>query len=455
VKLPATLLDSLQHVEGFDKNAFVRVHESGEQVTSIRLNPLKPVLHQLPVAGKIPWSSQGYYLSERPAFVFDPLWHSGAYYVQEASSMFLEQALQQTTDLSKPLRVLDLCAAPGGKSTLIQSLISADSLLVSNEVIKSRAAILEENLTKWGAPNVIVTNNDPQDFAKLENFFDVIVIDAPCSGSGLFRRDPEAIGEWSEQHVELCCQRQHRILADVWPSLRQGGVVIYSTCSYSKEENENVLDWIFDELAASPLPLQPDPAWNIVAVRSDKHKAPGYRFFPDKIKGEGFFIACLRKEDGGNSTLRAPKKSLLQKPTKQELAIAGSWLKPAHGMQLWKQSDRILAFPAALEAPLLAIIEKLYVRSAGISIGKTAGDSLIPDHALAVSTILSDKIVTIPLKHPVALQYLRKEEVSIGSDQKGWALIQYEGIGLGWVKMLANRVNNYYPSNWRILKGGH
>jgi 16S rRNA C967 or C1407 C5-methylase (RsmB/RsmF family)/NOL1/NOP2/fmu family ribosome biogenesis protein len=452
VELPQTLLDSLQGVEGFDRDAFIRVHESAEQITSVRFNPHKANSHQLPVSTKIPWSSQGYYLSERPQFVFDPLWHAGAYYVQEASSMFLEQVLKQTNDLSQPLRVLDLCAAPGGKSTLLQSLISADSLLVSNEVIKTRASILEENITKWGAANVIVTNNDPQDFAKLENFFDVIVIDAPCSGSGLFRRDPEAINEWSEQHVQLCCKRQHRILADVYAALKQGGVLIYSTCSYSKEENEDVLDWMGDEFEMTPLPLQPDPAWNIVTAQSDKHKSPGYRFFPDKIKGEGFFIACLRKEDGGTSSLRPPKKSLLQKPPKSEIAIVEAWLKPGSGMQLWQQADRILAFPASLEAPLLAIVEKLYVRSAGISIGKIAGRDLIPDHSLALSTLLSDSIVRIPLKHPEALQYLRKEEVSVGSDHRGWALIQYEGAGLGWVKVLANRVNNYYPSPWRILK---
>lgn len=452
MKLPLPFLESLQDVEGFDKDAFVRVHESGEQITSVRLNPNKNSTPGFPLTNTIPWSSQGYYLPERPLFIFDPLLHAGAYYVQEASGMFLEQAFKQTNDLSQPLHVLDLCAAPGGKSTLLQSLISADSLLVSNEVIKSRSSILEENLTKWGGANVIVTNNDPQDFAKLENFFDVIVIDAPCSGSGLFRRDPEAIGEWSEQHVQLCCQRQHRILADVYPALKQDGVLIYSTCSYSKEEDEEVLDWICDEFDMAPLSLQVDPGWKIVAVQSDKHKAPGYRFFPDKIKGEGFFIACLRKNDGGATSLRPPKKSILQKLSKNETAVVEPWLRPGSGMQLWKQGDRILAFPASLEASLLAVVEKLYVRSAGISIGKIAGSSLVPDHALAVSIIIGNEIVTIPLKRPEALQYLRKEEVSVESGHRGWALVQFEGIGLGWVKILPNRLNNYYPAAWRILK---
>ena len=454
MKLPPPLLDSLQQVKGFDQESFVRVHESGGQVTSVRFNPLKPASHALPVSVKVPWSSQGYYLSERPSFIVDPLLHAGVYYVQEASGMFLEQALRQSADLAQPLRVLDLCAAPGGKSTLLQSLISQDSLLVSNEVIKPRAAILEENLTKWGAPNVIITNNDPADFAKLENFFDVIVIDAPCSGSGLFRRDPEAIKEWSEQHVQLCCQRQHRILADVYPALKQGGMLIYSTCSYSKQENEDVLDWICDELEVKPVSLLLDTAWNIVPVQSDKHQAAGFRFFPDKIQGEGFFIACLRKEDGGTGQLRTPKKSILQKLSKNETAIAGPWLKTGLSVQFLKQGDRILAIPAVQEAALMAIVEKLYVRSAGISLGKIAGNDLVPDHALAVSTIVSDQIVSVSLKRPEALQYLRKEEVSIPLAHKGWVLVRYEGVALGWVKMLQNRINNYYPSSWRILKTG-
>jgi NOL1/NOP2/fmu family ribosome biogenesis protein len=236
--------------------------------------------------------------------------------------------------------------------------------------------------------------------------------------------------------------------------LKQGGVIIYSTCSYSKEENEDVLDWICDELSIQSLPLHIDPSWNIISVQSDKHKAHGYRFFPDKVRGEGFFIACMRKEDGGESQLRPPKKSLLQKTSKNEIAIITPWLRPGLSIQLWKQGDRILAFPAAQEAALMAITDKMYVRSAGISMGKIAGNDLVPDHALAVSTLLGDEIVTVSLKKASALQYLRKEEVNVESTHKGWALVQYEEAALGWVKLLQNRINNYYPSNWRILKTG-
>src|SRR5688572_5876321 len=219
--LPEKLLQSLKDVKGFYEKAFKEVHASATQITSIRRNPLKlsgitewstgsgqsnaPVIK---VEGNVPWSSFGFYLTERPSFTFDPVFHAGCYYVQEASSMFLEQALKQTVDLSKEIRVLDLCAAPGGKSTHIQSLISANSLLVSNEVIKNRTNVLKQNILKWGSTNVVVTNNDPKNFARLEGFFDVLVIDAPCSGSGLFRRDTEAINEWSEDNVLLCCGRQ-------------------------------------------------------------------------------------------------------------------------------------------------------------------------------------------------------------------------------------------------------
>src|SRR5689334_6896843 len=192
--LPASLMSSLTEAKGFDKESFEAVHRSGEQVTSIRINPGKSI-EPSDVAMPVPWCHNAYYLNKRPSFTFDPLFHAGCYYVQEASSMFLEQALKQTVDLSRPLKILDLAAAPGGKSTHIQSLISGNSLLVSNEVIKSRNNILKDNIVKWGSDNVAVTNNDPKDFGRLQEYFDVIVVDAPCSGSGLFRRDEEAIGE--------------------------------------------------------------------------------------------------------------------------------------------------------------------------------------------------------------------------------------------------------------------
>ena len=449
------------------------MHLSGRQVTSVRLNPFKSFIegHELsivnrewpapnsplatshsPLTIRVPWSSSGYYLSERPSFTFDPLFHAGCYYVQEASSMFLEQALKQTTDLSTPLKVLDLCAAPGGKSTLIQSLISKESLLVSNEVIKSRAAVLEENISKWGAANVVVTNNDPGNFARLENYFDVIVIDAPCSGSGLFRRDATAIDEWSENNVELCSQRQQRIIADAWPSLKQDGILIYSTCSYSVKEDEFILDWMIEGLKAEAVRLKVEAEWNIIETKAEKHPAYGYRCYPDKVNGEGFFIAAVQKKEGGSFEGFRSNKNNLEKISKSEDALVQPWLLQYADLILFKQHDDIIALPSVLQKEIPVLQSALYIKKAGVTIGKLAGKDFIPDHQLALSGIVSKNIVTVSLNRQQAIQYLRKEEVQIETSHKGWALVNYEGYHLGWIKALGNRVNNYYPKAWRILK---
>jgi 16S rRNA C967 or C1407 C5-methylase (RsmB/RsmF family)/NOL1/NOP2/fmu family ribosome biogenesis protein len=447
-QLPTSLLRSLENLPGFDREAFVQVHQSGEQVTSIRLNPNKFSPDKYRDENKIPWSSQGYYLSTRPSFTIDPLFHAGAYYVQEASSMFLEEALKQTVDLSQPLKVLDLCAAPGGKSTLIQSLISAESLLISNDVIKTRANILAENLTKWGAANVVVTNNDPKDFQRLENFFDVIIVDAPCSGSGLFRKDPEAINEWSEQNVQLCNQRQQRILADVLPALKENGVLIYSTCSYSKDEDEDICDWLVSELqlATCYLPLAYD---GIIETKS-ANGSFGYRFYPDKIKGEGFFIAAFKKQQVVNSKQQVVKNKA-EKLSVKELEAIRPYFKDASLFAFIKLKEDILAVPSSLEKDILLVQSLLYIRKAGIRVGKVIREELIPDHELAMSTVISPAVSSIEVDEQTALQYLRRAEIKLDTETKGWTLLKYQNIPLGWAKILPGRVNNYYPKDWRIL----
>jgi 16S rRNA C967 or C1407 C5-methylase (RsmB/RsmF family)/NOL1/NOP2/fmu family ribosome biogenesis protein len=456
VQLPEKLLQSLQKIKGFDEKEFIKIHQSTEQITSIRFNPQKPYHSPLTTyhPEPVPWSSAGYYLSNRPSFTFDPLLHAGAYYVQEASSMFLEQALKQTVDLSKPLRILDLCAAPGGKSTLIQSLISKESLLVSNETIKSRVHVLIENLIKWGGQNVIVTHNDPKDFTRLENYFDVLVIDAPCSGSGLFRRDPDAMNEWSEENVNLCSLRQQRVLADAWPSLKQEGILIYSTCSFSKEENEDVMDWIIEEFRAESLELESDNSWNIIKTISTKFNGYGYRFYPDKVKGEGFFIAAFKKKDGGAFSLPKIKKPNFEKLAKNEEMLAKEWLKQYADITLIKKENLVYALPANSLNDFNFLQSSLYIKKAGVLLGKITPHELIPDHELALSNIINPKINSVELSKEQAIQYLRKEEVKIETSLTGWAIARYENISLGWLKILRNRINNYYPSGWRILKRG-
>ncbi|MDI3321833.1 methyltransferase RsmF C-terminal domain-like protein [Pinibacter soli] len=454
-RLPYALLASLEGLPGYDEQAFTQVHASGHQITSARINPAKTFdvqAHTFEVDSKIPWTSNGYYLKQRPSFTLDPLLHAGAYYVQEASSMFLEQALRQTADLSQPLKVLDLCAAPGGKSTLIQSVISKDSLLVSNEVIKTRANILAENITKWGAENVVVTNNDPKDFTKLESYFDIIVIDAPCSGSGLFRRNPDAINEWSEANVQLCSQRQQRIIADVLPALKQGGILIYSTCSYSKDEDEVIADWLIDEFNMKSLRLSTDSEWHIVEALSDKHNAYGYRFYPDKVKGEGFFIACMEKQESEGGEVVFPKKSKLEKLSKNEIAIAEKWIREDAAISILKWKELALALPERFVQDIDLLQQSLYIKQAGVALGQITAKELIPEHALAVSNLLSNNIPAVDITLDEALQYLRKSDLRLDAGSKGWALLQYKKRNLGWVKLLPNRLNNYYPKEWRILK---
>lgn len=449
--LPQPLIESLKGVKGFDEAAFMNVHASGEQITSIRLNPWKvfdvdcSVLH---IRDAVKWCPHGKYLTERPLFTQDPLLHGGAYYVQESSSMFLWHALSKTVgDNTKGLKVLDLCAAPGGKSTLLASYFN-DGLLVSNEVIKSRASVLVENITKWGSGNVIVTNNDPKDFAELEGYFDVIVVDAPCSGSGLFRKEPEAVNEWSEENVMHCSQRQQRILADIYPALKNDGILIYSTCSYSQEEDEEILDWMKREFPVISLQLLVNDEWGIIETVSSKGNY-GYRFYPDKVKGEGFFIAAFRKKEGDERELRV---SLIPAISKNELAVANEWVKPQEDLFFFKQIDNIIALPAEWKYDLAVLQKKLYLRKAGITIGSLKGKDMVPNHELALSLLMNDQIKVVPVSKEQALQYLKRKDLVIDTADKGWALINYCGINLGWMKVLHNRINNYYPVNWRILK---
>jgi len=448
MQLPQALLNSLEGVNGFDERAFIKVHESEERVTSIRVNPFKrsdpDSNRDVDLRSKIPWTDFGYYLDSRPPFTFDPLFHAGSYYVQEASSMFLEQALKQTVDLSQSIKVLDLCAAPGGKSTHLLSLISKESLLVSNEVIRSRANILTDNIMKWGCSNVIVTNNDPRDFQRLENYFDVIVVDAPCSGSGLFRRDPEAIEEWSEHNVALCSQRQQRILADVLPALKNGGVLIYSTCSYSKEEDELICEWLKDELKINNEELIISSEWNIIQSEG------GYRFWPDKVKGEGFFIACFRKAVGNDEEVYL-RKIKPEKFSVKEMEILNKNVN-TESLAFLRHEEIIYTVPEKILADINFLSSKLRVVNCGTRIGEIIKDKLVPDHALALSNIISDKISRLELDHEQAIQYLKKKELKLQTEKKGWTLVMYQGHNLGWINILPNRINNYYPKELRILK---
>ncbi len=317
-------------------------------------------------------------------------------------------------------------------------------------MIRNRANILEENIIKWGGADVVVTSNDPHDLGRLENYFDVIVVDAPCSGSGLFRREPEAVKEWSPDNVRLCSQRQQRILADSWPALRQDGVLIYSTCSYSREENEDILDWMVEDLGATGCRLTVAADWNIVETVG-RLGAYGYRFYPDKLRGEGLFMACLRKT-GGGAFAASRKKGSVERVPKSELGKIGSWVKADQRLAFFYHREVIHAIPEALLPELSVLQSACYLRRAGVPLGKLSVKEFIPEHDLAMSTLIHPELPVMSLTKEKALSYLRKDELVQESDFRGWMLVQYAGLNLGWIKALPGRINNYYPKEWRILR---
>ena len=452
--LPEPFLKSLEGIPGYHREHFLATHESGERLTSIRLNPEKnfnPNVASWQEEKIIPWCNQGRYLIGRPSFTADPLIHAGAYYVQEASSMFLEMAVQQTCDLNASLRVLDLCAAPGGKSTHLLSLLNQDSLLVSNEVIRQRVNVLAENISKWGSASVVVTHNDPAHFQRLPEFFDLIVVDAPCSGSGLFRKDPLAIESWSLANVALCSQRQQRILADVMDSLKPGGILIYSTCSYSVEEDENNADWLLQEMQMEPIKLSVPQNAGIVETASPRSHAPGYRFFPDKVAGEGFYLAAFKKKGMAKRADVMQVTKDWQTVSKQAIAILQKWVQPNENFSFISWESQLLAVPTTQLNAIQQLQKHLYIRKAGTLAGSIIRDEWIPDHDMALNPLMKIEVPKISLNKSDALQYLRRNVFELDTGLKGWALVQFEGINLGWIKLLPGRNNNYYPKDWRIL----
>jgi 16S rRNA C967 or C1407 C5-methylase (RsmB/RsmF family)/NOL1/NOP2/fmu family ribosome biogenesis protein len=432
---------------GTEWSLFEQIHNTPSP-TSIRINRRK---NNNEYEFPIPWTEFGYYLNERPVFTLDPVFHSGAYYVQEASSMFLEQALKQSVDLTQSIKVLDLCAAPGGKSTHLLSLLNDTSLLISNEVIRSRASILSENIQKWGYSNVIVTNNDPEHFQKLTGLFDVIVVDAPCSGEGLFRKDADAMKEWSTENVALCSQRQRRILNNIWPAVKENGVVIYCTCTYSEEENENNLDWLNGQHQAEFVELTTKPEWGVEPIR--KGKAIGYRFYPHKVNGEGFFISVIRKS-GKEDSIRAKGKKVFQHAPRKIVDQLKDWSLQSEAFEIIQQEALLIQLPKSWYEEIEFLSRQLHIVSKGTAMAEVKHEKFIPEHAFALSTAINkENFKQIELSEAEALAYLRKENLMIGEGERGFALVSFRGVALGWVNLLGNRVNSLFPSSWRIRMG--
>ncbi len=463
--------------------------------TSLRINPKKSnytsastTYTPYPNMTAVPWAtaSMGFHLEERPLFTMDPHFHAGRYYVQEASSMLVGALLGPLLD--KPVVALDLCAAPGGKSTDLLASLPQDSILLSNEVIRSRAQILRENIIKWGNPNHIVSNNDPVDFAPLQEVFDVIVTDVPCSGEGMFRKDANAINEWSPEHVDLCVQRQQRILTDIWGSLRPGGLLVYSTCTYNLDENEHMVQWIADTLGATPIstPTEIPESWGVLgSLDSNQPELPVYRCMPHKIKGEGFFCAILQKtadaateQNGytafsttlnpllcGEQASHTAKKKGKNKKNKGKGKDAGKntpqtddipwadWIINAADWQTQWFKDTLYICPNRLQALATLATTHLRVLDMGIAAASIKGKSYLPHHALAMSTSLAPSAFPIAdVDESTAIAYLRHEAIVLNNQPKGFVLVAYQGSILGFVKNIGNRANNLYPNEWRIRK---
>ena len=464
MELPASFIDYTRSLLGDEEYTELVTALESEQPVSIRLNPLKPFGFQSGESA-VPWCTSGFYLKERLTFTFDPLFHAGCYYVQEASSMFVDQALRQYAG-EEPAVMLDLCAAPGGKSTHVRGLLPENSLLVANEVIRNRSQILAENLTKWGHPDVVVTNSDPSDFTPLEEFFDVILTDVPCSGEGMFRKDPVAVSEWSSENVEICRQRQRRIISDIWPCLKPGGFLIYSTCTYNREENEDNVSWIARELGAEILPVAVGEEWNITGNLTGG-EFPVYRFLPHRTVGEGLFLAVLRKNE--DDTLGSSSDSMgkrLKKDKKKKGQKAGgqtvvcpkdvkAWVNRPEDY-LWTVDNNIVtAFPVAYQDLYEMIKSTLKVLHAVVTVAVLIGKDSIPDHSLAMSTRRCEDCFPVAnLTYEQAIAYLRKEAVVLDAGvPRGYVLVAYQDVPLGFVKNIGNRANNLYPQEWRIRSG--
>ena len=417
---------------------------------SIRLNPFKKVPAP-PSEKPVPWCEYGYYLEQRPVFTLDPLFHAGCYYVQEASSMFLHHLLQQILPEKKRWKALDLCAAPGGKSTLTASLLPEESILVSNEIIPSRANILHENMQKWGLTNSIITSLNPSVIGRqLANYFDLIIIDAPCSGEGLIRKDPEAINEWSQSNVSNCIVRQKQILSDAWNALAPGGILIYSTCTFNKKEDEEQVHLLMTEFNAVPVNMPVPPEWNIRLTETEG--ATSFRFFPHLTKGEGFFISAVRKPDEFSNYLHHQKnRKLNPEPVpKKESAELGKYLRSDREYILSKKENEYFFHPAEIIKDVQFICQQLPVLYNGHSLGSVKGKDFIPSPSLALSVALNkDLFPVIELDLHTALLFLKKEEIRPAAAE-GWNLVTHENIPLGWIKRIGNRCNNYFPKEWRI-----
>lgn len=448
--LPEEFLQNMKTIIPIKEyESFIKSLSEDEQTTSIRINKAKSTIEEITERFKetttVGWCEEGLYLNNRPQFTLDPLLHSGAYYVQEASSMFITNVIRNL--VKEPVSCLDLCAAPGGKSTAAISVLPEGSQMVSNEIDRRRARILAENITKWGFPDITVTCNAPKDFKPLKHTFDLIITDVPCSGEGMFRKDEGAIADWSISKVNDCAELQQQIINDIRNCLKPGGLLIYSTCTFNVEEDEKMLEYICNTLGGTALEIPIEESWNIHKPLIGSN--PCYRFMPHFTKGEGLFMAAIRKDE---DIIQSAK---LRKPIKNKNKVAKDISNWVNAEVVLEQNDEgtISAITKNhKELHDLLIGNSLYILQSGVELGTVKGKDIIPSHNLALSTILSgNAFPKYEVEESIALDYLRRMAFVLPNDAPtDYLILTYKNHSLGFVKNLGNRCNNLYPQEWRI-----
>lgn len=458
MRLPEQFISRMQRELGVAEAEALCAALETEPSTSVRLNPAK-MAEQKWGGGRVAWSDYGYLLGERPAFTLDPDFHAGAYYVQEASSQFAGYIVSMAVggaEACKGLRVLDMCAAPGGKSTHYATLVGERGLVVANEINRSRAAVLADNARKWGLGNMVVTCNDSARVADFEEWFDVVAVDAPCSGEGMFRKSDEACEQWSEANVAMCAERQWEILQNAFRSLKPGGVLLYSTCTFNRTEDEDVVGRACEEfgdelLAVDDIPIGDD--WGVVTGREGVFQT--FRFFPHRLTGEGMFMAVARKAGLATSRRRMPKArrkvmEAVDKRTAQELS---RWVKDAEQMRFFAAGDTLYGCRKEHYDEVEALAGTLAVIYSGVAMGQVFKGKLKPDGALALyAGVNHDAVACCEVDEQEALKFLRKQDMDAAQFSEGVNMVLYGGRSLGFVKRVGARVNNMYPNSLRILK---
>jgi 16S rRNA C967 or C1407 C5-methylase (RsmB/RsmF family)/NOL1/NOP2/fmu family ribosome biogenesis protein len=441
---PQGFLQRLKSQSYIDRQALLKSLEEPSPV-SIRLNPAKWIKRPMN-SEPVPWCGNGYYLGTRPSYTLDPLFHAGCYYPQEASSMFLEHVIKQLTVPLENLRVLDLCGAPGGKSTLLSDLIGFDSLLVTNDVIRARAAVLAETITKWGSGNTLVTQSDPAAFGRLSGFFDIALVDAPCSGEGMFRSEV-AVNEWSLENSSHCAERQKRILMDVWPALKENGILIYSTCTFNPGENEENIKWLIAQQEAECVRIDISGFNGITEI--DFQGIYGYGLYPNKVRGEGFFISVVRKKSKQEKAIIRSQRKTELRPDKNDYVIADEWTGFSKE-RLLKWKDELYAVPCAMD-DYVHLFQNLNIVKPGTLLYVRKKNDYLPTHELALSQFIrEDSFPKMEICLRDALAYLRRDSFALTGASNGWNIVTYNGVNLGFIKNIISRVNNYYPVEWRI-----